>query len=569
MPPGDERSQLEALNARLDALERRLSALEQSSQWLPPFQKAVEAPSSATIAAPEAAAVPPQPNIFSIFGRALLGFAGAYLLRAVAESRAIPQAIVVAIAVAYAAGWLVWAARSPAISRLACYSYAVTSALILSPMLWEVTVRFEILPPPLTAVVLASFALLSVILAWRDNLSPIVWVGMLTAITTAFVLLVSARDPVSFTAVVLFAALLAELAGCWQRWPGVRFVVALAADFAVLITVVILGDSQSVPQEYHSASTPLLIALVVALFFIYTAGLALRSLWAQWKISLIEAAQFAAAVLLAAWAVFRITSGAGILALGVFCLAAGAASYFAAFALRSRHREARNFGFYALWAAVFLFAGSFFAIQGFALVVWLCLAAVAATGLGVRARNPALDLHGVAYLAGAVFASGLLIYSERALAGALPASPGWPAILAAAVAILCAALISRYPGEHKVERVLRLLPAIFAVFAFAGLAVVALALLIARGAGPTLPELAVIRTVVACAVALLLAFAGARWRRTELVWLAYAVAVMGTLKLAVEDFRIGNTKSLAASLLIFGAVLILLPRLARAGRQHS
>jgi hypothetical protein len=78
--------------------------------------------------------------------------------------------------------------------------------------------------------------------------------------------------------------------------------------------------------------------------------------------------------------------------------------------------------------------------------------------------------------------------------------------------------------------------------------------------------LAVIRTVVTCAAALLLAFVGARRKRLELAWMAYAAAVLGSLKLAFEDLRFGSTQSLAASLLIYGAVLIWIPRLVRAGK---
>ena len=569
MPPGDDPAHLEELKARLDDLERRLVALEQSSRWLPPVPQTPQTNLQAGLAAGEAVAAPPQSNVFSIFGRVVLGIAGAYLLRALAESHTIPQAIVVVIAVVYAAGWLVWAARARAISWLACYSYAITSALILSPLLWEVTARFGILQPPATAAILAAFALLAMVLAWRSDVSPVVWVGMLTTIVTAFILLVAARDPVSFTSAILFTALLAEFAGCRGRWPGLRFVVALAADFAILIMVVILGDAQSIPQEYHPASASLMIVLVAALFFVYAAALAFRSIGLQWKVAGLEVAQFSAAVLLACWAILRITNGAGLFALGVGCIVAGAACYVAAFGLRSRLRELRNFIFYAVWAALFLLAGNFFAVPGSALVICLCLAAAVATGLGVRARNPVLDLHGVVYLAGAIFASGLLGYAGRALAGTFPSPPGALTFLAAVTALLCAAVISRYPGEHSGERVLRLLPAIFTVFALAALAVAALVRLTAAGAVPALPQLAVIRSVVICAVALLLAFVGARWKRTELVWLAYAAAVLGILKLPFEDFRIGSTLSLTASLLFFGAVLVLIPRVVRAGRRHS
>ncbi|MGC2417594.1 MAG: hypothetical protein WA434_07605, partial [Candidatus Acidiferrales bacterium] len=158
-------------------------------------------------------------------------------------------------------------------------------------------------------------------------------------------------------------------------------------------------------------------------------------------------------------------------------------------------------------------------------------------------------------------------YAGRALAGTYPPAPGALPIVAAVTALLCTAMVSRYPGEHQGERLLRLLPAILAVYALAALAVAALVWLVARGAAPGLPQLGVIRTIVTCAAALLLAFVGARWKRIELVWMAYAAAVLGSLKLAFEDLRFGTTQSLAVSLLIYGTVLILIPRLVRAGKR--
>ena len=90
--------------------------------------------------------VAPAGGIFSVLGRAMLGMAGAYLLRAVAEASLLPRPAVAAIAIVYAILWLVWAARVPAGAWFASITYACTSALILAPMLWELTLRFKVLP---------------------------------------------------------------------------------------------------------------------------------------------------------------------------------------------------------------------------------------------------------------------------------------------------------------------------------------------------------------------------------------------------------------------------------------
>ena len=89
----------------------------------------------------------------------MLGMAGAYLLRAVAEASLLPRPAVAALAIAYAILWLVWATRVPAGAWFASITYACTSALILAPMLWELTLRFKVLPVAMTAGVLGVFVI--------------------------------------------------------------------------------------------------------------------------------------------------------------------------------------------------------------------------------------------------------------------------------------------------------------------------------------------------------------------------------------------------------------------------
>ena len=82
-------------------------------------------------------------------------------------------------------------------------------------------------------------------------------------------------------------------------------------------------------------------------------------------------------------------------------------------------------------------------------------------------------------------------------------------------------------------------------------------------------RLSVIRTIVNCALAMILAFLGSRLRKLELGWLAYAAVAFGTLKLLFEDLRFGNASSMVVSLLFYGLVLILLPKLIRRPQMSS
>ena len=62
--------------------------------------------------------------------------------------------LVVVVLLAYAGMWLVWAARVAIEAHFARSAYAATSALILTPMLWELTLRFQFLSPAITAALL-------------------------------------------------------------------------------------------------------------------------------------------------------------------------------------------------------------------------------------------------------------------------------------------------------------------------------------------------------------------------------------------------------------------------------
>ncbi|HEX7894136.1 MAG TPA: hypothetical protein VF447_08100, partial [Terriglobales bacterium] len=60
-----------------------------------------------------------------------------------------------------------------------------------------------------------------------------------------------------------------------------------------------------------------------------------------------------------------------------------------------------------------------------------------------------------------------------------------------------------------------------------------------------------------------LGFAASRWKRPELGWIAYTAVVLGAVKLLFQDLRLGNARSLVVSLVFYGLILILLPRLMR------
>jgi len=88
-----------------------------------------------------------------------------------------------------------------------------------------------------------------------------------------------------------------------------------------------------------------------------------------------------------------------------------------------------------------------------------------------------------------------------------------------------------------------------------------------RGVFPGVSQVAVIRTLITCVVALALAFSGSRWQRTELVWIAYGILGLVTAKLLFEDLQHGHPGSTAVSIFLYAVTLILVPRMTHIGRR--
>ena len=115
--------EIERLEKSLEALEQRVYALEHplAARWPSPSPELEQ-----TIASQAAPATPlaPAGSMFSVLGRAMLGIAGAYVLRAVEEASSLPRLAVASAGIAYAFVWLVWAARTRSGPRFTGAIYA-------------------------------------------------------------------------------------------------------------------------------------------------------------------------------------------------------------------------------------------------------------------------------------------------------------------------------------------------------------------------------------------------------------------------------------------------------------
>ena len=557
---------LERLTERLDILERRVDALEHPSA-APASRSAGHA--AALQPAPHAEELPfaQTASLFPVLGKAMLGIAGAYVLRAIAESSPLPRLAVAVVAILYAILWLVWSARLKAGEWLAATIYAGTSALIIGPMLWELTSSFKVLPPAAAAAILAVFVIVASQLAWKRDLAPVFWVANLTAAAVALALSAATHDLLPFLAMLLLMVLICEVAAWRNRELSVRPLVAAVADVATWAMIFIYSSPPSARAEYKPLGAAELQAPAILLFLIFAASVTVKTVVAKRKITVFETGQTLIAFLLAACSLLYFEPQTGAMVLAILCLALAAACYTAVFAILERAPERRNVQVFATWSAGLFLAGSWLLTPPFWLAACLVAASLACTILGVHLGRLTLLLHGLLYVIAAAAAAGLPAYIFSSLAGASPLEPAWSVSLVAACTVVCYLAGRRSEAGGSIERLLQLLPAVLAACAIAALLVQGMLGLVSLGVVPGAPHIAFIRTLAACALALALAFSGSRWQRAELNWIAYAMLVFVAAKLLYEDLRHGQLEFIAASIFVFAVTLIAVPRLVRMGQS--
>ena len=567
--------QLRDLQRRVSALEQRIPAPQTAGEPLLPATPEpgpVIAAKPSTIGSAAAAAV---------IGRGLLGIAGAYFLRALTELGTLPLKTGIFAGVAYAFLWLILAARSPAEQRLITTLHSLTAVLVLEPLLWEAVVRFRTVENWTAALILSLFSVFGLAVSWRKNLSVIAWISTLAGAGTALVLLFATRDLVPFTFALLIMAAAVEFSACFEHWLPERWVMALAADGAMLLTGYMVSREGGLPQSY--TAIPLAAALIahLGLLFIYSASTMMRTLWRGFPFTVFETAQSAAAFLIGMGGALQIArmQGAGAWLLAAFTLLTGAGCYLVSFAfLERREHSDRNFYTYSTFGLLLVLSGSRMLLEEtWIVVVWSALALLC-VWIGARRDRLTLRWHGTLYLLLAAVSSGITALASGLLVGigtgiAAFGAAGWANT---AMALVCYGIMIHYTRQKETSRAQ---VAVFFLVAAVGiwnagglLAGILTGICVQwRGVQDSLAYCATLRTLVLTGGAVLLALVGGRWRRQELVFLVYPVMVLGAYKLLTQDLRQDRTLALFLSLVLYGGALMLLPRLfqSRSGRPAA
>lgn len=557
-------------NKRLDTLEHRVFTLEhaavESSLKPVPAVDAINIPPhqhAETLSFAQASGIVP------MLGKALLGIAGAYLLRAVAESGSFPKLAVVVLAITYAGMWLVFAVRVRTMAWYTGITYATTSSLILTPMVWELTLRFKVLPALISALVLASFAIAALTLTWKRSLVSVFWVAYGTAVFTSLALMIVTHDLAPFLGALLLILVASEFAACRGHRLNGKVLAGVVVDIAVALSIFIYSGPANTRAEYSSVSMPTLLTLVSIPFLVYAVSVAFHTILRRQRISLFEMMQTMIAFSLALYGVISVASGEHYGTIGIACLALSAAGYAVSFKLFEASTVLMNYRVYSAWSAALFLLGSFFCLPRIWLSIWLGVAAIAATSIGAQRSRLTLEYHGALYLLTAAFAAGLPRFTAQALIGSPPNPPAWIFGAIFALSFLCYLLGGSPPKAKRAQWRPNIVTAVLAATSGAALLVSVLALFTVHLNSLKTNPLEFIQTLAACSTALVLAYSGSRWHRIELNWIAYGALVFVAAKLLIEDLRHDHLVLIAASFFLYAATLILLPRLASRGQPEQ
>lgn len=558
----------EALEREVQNLARRVAWLEQHAGLsTPAAAQASVTPGVAEI--PENHPLAGMPGILPVVGRALLGLAGAYLLRALTESGSLPAGAGTAVGIVYALGWLGWAARRAAKERLKTAFDSLTAVLVLAPLLWEATARFHAIGTWTAAAILLVFAVFGMAISWRKSQLIVSTFATLAALATAAALLLATHDVLPFTFLFLAIAAAIEASACLEHWLSERWLGATAADLAVLLATWLVTNDRGLPEGYAPIPHGWLLTAQVALLAIYLASTIIRTLFRGFSFTSFETAQCATAFAIGLGGSLRLAPAGTAVMPAAVMLVCAAACYLVSFLMLERKRaSSRNFYTYSTFGILLALAGSRILLSGTAAAwVWPALA-IACIWAGGSFGRLTLQAHGAIYLLLALAGSGAFGETASLLldAGLWPGERQvalWTGLAAAAAAY---ALVASYDGRASWNaQAVRITVAASFAWMAAGVAAGALtgAYHLVFGAEATHAYCATVRTGVLAGLSLLLAFAAPRWNRAELSRLIYPAMLLAGYRLLVEDLHQGHKGALFLSLLVYGGVLMALPRLKR------
>ena len=508
-------------------------------------------PAAPAAEAAQTARTAPVVNLPYLVGRALLGLAGAYLLRALTEAGTLPHAAGVAAGILYAVGWLALAARAPAAERIEIALHSLTAVLVLSPLLWEATLRFQTVSTWMAGAMLVFFTVFGLAISWRKDILILATIATVAGLGTAGALLMATRDVLPFTLVFLAIGAAVEASACLDHWLSERWLAASGANLSVLLATWLVTREHGIPPNYVPIPHAWLLATLALLLAIYLSSTIVRTLARGFTFTFFETAQCAFAVAIALNGCLRLSAEDPRIApaIGALAVVCAAACYLVSFILLA---YGRNFYTYTTFGILLAVAGTriLFPLDG-AASVWLVLA-VASVFAGRRFGRSTLEIHGAIYLLLALFCLGAIHQALVALVGT--GDLAWPAYAGALAACACYAF-SR-PGISRIVLAAAVSLLLAAIGAF-GLTHGYHALF---GADAPHSYCATLRTTVLASAALVAAWAGRRWARVEISRMIYPLLALAAWRVFTDDIHQEHRAAAVLSLLVYGTALMTISR---------
>jgi len=572
---------VEHLSSTVRVLERRIGMLEgqrPAAALETPVTPQLASDAVSAMKPTRAARAPDDPiAILSLIGRLFLVLAGGFFLRAMTESGQLIAPLGVSLAFTYGLVWLYLADRAGGRDQpMSAAFHAAGFAAVTFPLLVEATTRFQVLPAAGAALGLALLTAAGLWVAWRRRLTAIAWITILAALPTALVLLLKTGQVLPFALQPIALGVVALWLGYVLGWNGLRWPAALVAN------LVVVGLTLRALSPQYPGTLPVAMLLQWLLLGGYAASIMARTIMRGRQVGWFEVGQTIAVLLvtLGGTLVLSWASPARLAAIGLVSVWLGGACYAIVFAvLEKRPAVGVNLHFYAGLALVFTLAGFYLMIPAPWSGIAFAVLAVAGSVLWARLGRLYLLLHAATYLAAAVIASGDLAYGARALAAA-PSGP-WlqpgPALLfILAAGLACAWFVAARPAPEggSLASGLRLAVIVACAWVVASYLTgwVAPAIAALTGQGIDAGTLATERTAVLALGALLVAWIGRHERFREWSWLVYPLLVVTGLKMVAQDFGQSRPATLFIALALYGAALIVAPRMRkpfRAPRQEQ
>jgi len=523
---------------------------------------------------------PSATRVFSLLGRAILFLGGAFLLRALTEGGTLPPMVGFGVGLAYALILIFLSYRAASQGdEGGATAIGITAAMMAFPFLFETITGLHVISPMAGGLVLVVISAAALGSAWLRNMRVLTWVYSMATMGTILAMGIASGASEFYAGLLLALGAVTMLMAYAKKWHLKRWVVALAADLVIYRLTVLATNPPTVGSGKQDLSLPVVQALALGLVVLYLGMFTYRALVQGRGVKVFDVVQSALVLLIGFLGAIKIGLLGAINAdvLGWTALAAAAGYYTVAFTVvRQKHGRGRGFFYFASLALVFLFLGSRVLAEGSWLAwCWIALGLVTAV-LGGKFDRVTLRAHSAVYLVLASFQTGLVGAALDSFFGSAASVwrgvdvSGFVALLVMTGCYWILALTARQAEISRYRRLPRFFVAVLCLIGFTGLAIVLVVKMVAGTPPDAVPSsVAVIRTGVLAMAAVGLAVAGRRKELVELGWLVYPLLALGLGKLLWEDLRAGSPMALAISFALFGAALILAPKILRGGRKKE